>query len=186
MSEETTREFVDRFAEAENLFRQNRISESLKKYSALLNEQPNHISVLNNMGLAYEKLGELDQAINFYQRCHGLKPGMVIFIHNLANAYSRENRWNDALPLMEQIIKTNFDREKNAEKYALCLFNLGQREQMTAFVKKALVRFPDNQRLHRLLGRALLHGNAHVDGLKHLQIGSGLIEFDSNGVTYPS
>jgi len=184
MNKETTREFIDRFAEAENLFRQNRVVECLEKYSVLLKEQPDHISVLNNMGLAYEKLGELDKAIGFYEKCHGLKPDLVVFIHNLANAYTRNNRWNDALPLLQQIVKTDFDSENNAEKYALCLFNLGRRKEMIAFVENSLARFPDNRRLRRLLGRVLLQTNAHAEGLKNLQIGSGVIEFNSDGVAY--
>lgn len=176
--------FIDNFSEAEKLFKNNKLEESLKKYKALLKEQPEHIPVLNNIGLVYEKLHDFGKAVEFYKRCNDLVPGHVILTSNLANAYTRLERWAEAIPLLEKIVDAEFENEKNTEKYALCLFNIKPWEDTKNFLTSAVSKYPDNQLLNRLLGKSLLHLNCHIDGLKHLQRGSGFIEFDNDGIKY--
>jgi len=184
MSEQIDQNFIDTFAEAEQLYKDGNYDESLEKYKTLLQDHPNHISVLNNIGLVYERLDDFEKSIEFYEKCNNLIPNQVIFIHNLANAYTRLEKWVEATPLLEKIIDIDFEREKNAEKYALCLFNTKSKEETKNFTSSAIDKFPDNRLLNRLLGRSLLYLNAHRDGLKYLQKGSGFIEFDADGVNY--
>ncbi len=176
--------FVDRFHEAERLCNENRLDESLRQYQALLAEQPGQLAVLNNIGLVYEKLGNYEQSVEYYRRCHEKHPEQVIFANNLANSLSRLGRWNDALPLLEKLVQTDFDHEKNAEKYALCLFNARSSAETRSFIESVLSRYPGNARLKRLLGRSLLALDRHAEGLHHLQQGAGVIEFDDTGVSY--
>lgn len=176
--------FVDRFHQAERLCRENRLTESLRLYQSLLAEQPDHVAVLNNIGLVHEKSGDYEQSAQYYRRCHEQDPGQVIFLHNLANSLSRLDRWSDALPLLSKLVETDFDHEQNAEKYALCLFNTGSREDTRRYIESVIPRYPDNARLNRLLGRTLLALDHHVDGLRRLRKGAGVIEFDAVGVRY--
>ncbi len=180
----STQSFVDRFHEAERLFRQNQLQESLTRYQALLGEQPDHVAVLNNIGLVHERLGDYGQSAEYYGRCHEIDPAQVIFLHNLANSLSRLGRWADALPLLGKLVQTDFDHEKNAEKYALCLFNAGSKDDTKEFILSVIPRYPDNDRLNRLLGRSLLALDQHAEGLRYLQRGAGVIEFNAMGVSY--
>lgn len=184
MNQKIDQQFISRFTEAEKLSRESKFAESLEIYHSLLNLHPNHVGVLNNIGLVHEKLGDHHKSVEFYKRCYELMPDQVVLIHNLANACTRLGKWAEALPLLEKIIDTDFDNESNSEKYALCLFNIKSKQETRDFISDALSRYPNNRRLNRLLGRSLLHMNSHVDGLKYLQKGSGIIEFDSDGVHY--
>ncbi|MBX2867352.1 MAG: tetratricopeptide repeat protein [Acidiferrobacterales bacterium] len=176
--------FIERFSQAEKLCNAGKLSESLEIYQTLLSEQPDHVSVLNNMGLVNEKRLKFEEAIDFYRRCNALMPNQPVLVNNLANAYTRLDRWSEALPLLQKIINVDFDNEKNSEKYALCLLNLKSKEETREFVASAIRKYPKNKLLNRVLGKTLLHLNSHQDGLKYLQRGAGLIEFTANGVEY--
>ena len=184
MSSEVSQKFIDGFSEAEKLCNENNLHASLEKYMALLKQQPNHIFVLNNIGLVYEKLGDLENSIAYYKKCNDLKPDQPVLIHNLANAYTQAEKWKDALPLLEKIINTDFQNENNSEKYALSLFNAKSKEDAKNFINTVISKYPENQVLNRLLGRSLLYLDRHVEGLKALQKGSGFIELSPEGVRY--
>ena len=184
MNNEINQRFIDNFLEAEKLYKDKRFNESLEIYKALLEDQPNHISVLINIGLVYENLGELNKTIEFYKKCCELKPHQALQVHNLANIYSRLERWTDAFPLLKKLINIDFNNENNTEKYALCLFNIKSKEETKCFINSAISKYPDNQLLNRLLGKSLLHLNSHKDGLKYLQKASGFIEFSTDGIKY--
>ena len=184
MNKEIDQIFIDDFSEAEILYKQNKFKESLEKYKSLLKIQPDHISVLNNIGLVYEKLNDFNKSIDFYKKCNEIKPNQVILIHNLANAYTQLERWADALPLLKSIIDIDFENENNSEKYALGLFNIKSKEETKCFISAVIAKYPDNELLNRLLGKSLLHLNLHSEGLKYLQKGSGFIELNADGVKY--
>lgn len=184
MTSEVSQKFIDDFTEAEKLCNENNLHASLEKYMALLKQQPNHVFVLNNIGLVYEKLGDFENSIAYYKKCNDLKPDQAVLIHNLANAYIQAEKWEDALPLLENIIHTDFQNESNTEKLALCLFNTRTKEETRDFIDSVIARYPENQTLNRLLGRSLLYLDCHSEGLKYLRKGSGFIELNSEGVRY--
>ena len=178
--------FLDNFTQAENLYKENKLLESLKKYQKLYNQNPKHISVLNNIGLIHEQLEDYKEAIRFYERCNKLLPNEIILISNLANVYCKTERYLDALPLLKKIIHSDYQNETNCEKFALCLFETQNKEETKKFLETAISKFPKNNLLNGLFGKTLLHLNLHRDGLKHLQQCTGIIEFNDNGVKYLS
>ena len=184
MNSEVSQKFIDDFSQAEKLCNENQLDASLEKYMALLKQQPDHIFVLNNIGLVYEKLGDFENSIAYYKKCNDLKPNQAVLIHNLANVYTQAERWEDALPLLKKIVDTDFQHENNSEKYALCLFNTKSKEETKNFINAVISKYPNNQVLNRLLGRSLLYLDRHIEGLKCLQKGTGFIEFSSEGVEY--
>ncbi len=184
MNKELSQKLIDDFSEAERLCNENKLNESLEIYKALLKVLPNHISVLNNTGLVYEKLGDFNKSIDLYIKCNELAPDQVILINNLANAYTRMDRWEDAYPLLKKIIDLDYENESNSEKYALCLFNIKSKGETKSFIGSAIAKYPENRLLNRLLGRSLLELNSHIEGLKYLRKGSGFIQFDPDGVKY--
>ena len=178
--------FIDNFSAAQKLYEENKFLESLVAYQKLHNQNPKHISVLNNIGLIYEKLNNYKEAIRFYERCNQIHSNEVILIHNLANVYFKVGRYVDALPLLKKIINSNYQNEYNSEKLSVCLFETQTKTETKKFIEYAISKFPKNTLLNGLLGKTLLHLNLHKDGLKYLQKSTGLIEFNNNGVKYLS
>ena len=184
MNEQINKNFLDNFYKAEKLYKEKKLLESLEIYKILYKENPNHVSVVNNIGLIYEKLKRFDESVIFYEKCNKLLPNQAIIIHNLANMYCRLERYIDAFPLLKKIINTNLKSEANYEKYALCLFYTQSKEETKNFIESVLSKFPKNIVLNGLLGKSLLHLNLHREGLEYIKKCTGFIEFDDNGVKY--
>jgi|MDTB01.2.fsa_nt_gb tetratricopeptide (TPR) repeat protein len=184
MTEKPNQIFVDNFSKAENLFKNKKYLESLKIYENLLHQSPNHVSVMNNVGLIHERLGKYNEAISFYKKCYELMPDQIPIIHNLANAYCKTERYNEALPLLKKIINTGFRHEFNCEKYALCLFYTQTKNETKIFIESVLPKFSENKLLNGLLGKTLLHLNSHSRGLNYIRKSTGFVEFDDKGVKY--
>ncbi len=186
MEDKIAKVFVLKFDEAQKLFVEAKFSESLKKYQILLKENPQHVSVLNNIGLIYEELKNFNEAIIYYNKCYKIIPKEKTIIHNLANAYCKVERYLEALPLLKEIINLDFKNETNHEKLALCLFYSQSKKETKNFIELAVKKFPNNKFLNGLLGKTLLHLSSHKEGIKYLQKSTGLIEFNSTGVKYLS
>jgi tetratricopeptide (TPR) repeat protein len=184
MKDKITQAFVTKFNEAQQLFLNGKYSESLKNYQILLKKNPKQVSVLNNMGLVYEKLGNFNDAIICYKECNEIIPTEKTIIHNLANAYCKVEKYSEAMPLLKEIITSDFRNESNHEKLALCLFYKQSKKETKDFIELAVKKFPNNSLLNELLGKTLLHLNSHKDGLKSLQKSTGFIEFNNTGVRY--
>ena len=183
MSKDTEQFFIDSFTRAGALYKEKKFLESLTLYKELLSIKPNQINILNNIGLNYEKLRRYDEALSCYEKCYHIHPNEVT-INNLTNIYCKLERYIDALPLLKKIINSNYQNEVNHEKYAICLFNTSNRKDTKNFLEIAIIKFPNNNALNELLGKTLLSLNFHKDGVKYLQKGTGLIEFNNKGINY--
>ena len=186
MSKDNNQIFNDNFYKAEKLYKEKKFLQSLKKYKELLTLNPKHISVLNNIGLNYEKLRQYDEAINYYEKCNEILPNQTILMHNLATMYCRLERFKDAIPLLKIIINSDYQKEANHEKFAICLFNEKNKKDTKNFIEMAIIKFPNNNVLNGLLGKTLLHLNLHKEGIKYLQKSTGLIEFNNERIDYLS
>ncbi len=183
-NEDLKKKFIAEFSEAESFFKNKQFNIALEKYEILLKKNPNHVSVLNNIGLIYEKLEKFDKAINFYKKCNQIQPDIPILIHNLANLYVKLEKFNDALPLLKKIINEKLNNEKNSEKYALCLYNISTKEETKNFIEKIIYKYPKNQLLNGILGKSLLNLNFHKAGLEYIQKSTGFIQFNNNGIDF--
>lgn len=184
MSKELSQEFINNFYKAESLFKENNFLDSLKIYESLLKENPEHVSVLNNIGLIYERLKKLDKAKILYKKCNTIIPNQIEILHNLANVYFKLKEYKEALPILQKIINPNFKYEVNCEKIAQCLFVIQTKKETKKFIDSVLPKFPNNKLLNILLGKSLLHLNLHSRGLEYIQKNEGIIEFSESGVKY--
>ena len=178
--------FIEKFNEAQKLFKEKKFSESLIKYKKILHENPNHVSILNNIGLNYEQLDNYIEAVNYYEKCNQIAPNEKIIVHNLANAYCKTENFLKGLLLLKKIINLDYGKEANHEKFAVCLFNIKSKIETKKFIEAAIVKYPNNKLLNGLLGKTLLYLNLHKEGLAYIQKSIGFIEFNDNGVKYLS
>ena len=184
MNKELSQEFINNFYKAESLFKENKFLDSLEMYESLLKENPEHVSVLNNIGLIYERLKKLDKAKILYEKCNNIAPNQTEILHNLANVYFKLKEYKYALPILQKIISTKFKHEINCEKIAQCLFSTQSKKETKNFIESVLPNFSNNILLNILLGKSLLHLNLHSTGLEYIQKSAGFIEFDEGGVKY--
>ncbi len=80
----------------------------LARYSLLLN--PNQPELLYNLGIEYQKIGKLDQALECYLRCPPNTSDLVSLYLNLGNTLKDLKRLDEAIEYYEKVldIKPNF------------------------------------------------------------------------------
>ena len=72
--------------------------------------------------------------------------------------------------------------EEICEKYVICLFKIGKKNEIKDFVLNIISKYPNNRTLNNLLGQSLLSLNSHKEGLSYIQKGAGFLQLDENGV----
>lgn len=81
----------------------------------------------NNLGFAYEQLGQLEKAAKQYLHAVALNPSNPVALHNLGTAYSRFGRYEEATQKLTEAIEL----EPSAASYfqrSLALCGLGKSE----------------------------------------------------------
>lgn len=73
----------DRFAKANEDYRNGRFREAAEQYEALLEKEGPRVAVLQNLGSSYHQLGENGRAILAFERALLLKPGDAVIEANL-------------------------------------------------------------------------------------------------------
>ena len=76
-------ELQKKFDIANKLFKEKKYKDSAKKYEDILIENPNSISIKNNLALCYEGLREFEKAVKLYKECIDAKPDTLFFNNKL-------------------------------------------------------------------------------------------------------
>lgn len=87
----------ERFKKANEFAQQGEFQKAIAEYEAILQEDPDNVSVLTNLGVAYYQVGQLDNAIAWYQKALSLAPKDADIHSNLAAAYVQSNQLDKAL-----------------------------------------------------------------------------------------
>jgi len=89
-------ENLDYLNEALALERQGDYDAALTSYKLALRQRPNNHKVLQNMAIAYSKLGLLDEAIRYYRRALAVEPRLPGAHYGLAFLLIRRGEVSDA------------------------------------------------------------------------------------------
>jgi peptidoglycan/xylan/chitin deacetylase (PgdA/CDA1 family)/uncharacterized caspase-like protein len=88
-----------------SLFRERRYQEALAEFQAAAKLDPNSAVAANNVGWAYNKLGDTDQAIRWTERAKAIDPNRAVAYVNLADLYYQLNRTEEARPNYEKYLQ---------------------------------------------------------------------------------
>ena len=111
VSQEEQRALVD-------LYNQGKTQITLTKATKLLMKYPRSIFLLNIVGSINRKMGNLDQAIEFFQKVITLKPDFTEGFYNLGNAFKEKGKLKDAIEAYKRSIVLR-------PNYAEAFYNLG-------------------------------------------------------------
>lgn len=135
---------------------------SLKVYQTILYHHQNQLSereiseVYCRMGMAYDRMGVLEQAIDYYERALDIDPANPLAIRQLAGYAEQQGDWNRSLELKERlllILDSEDERfELAVELGNLCYDRLREIEQAVDFFRQASLSKPEDKTvLYKLL-----------------------------------
>jgi tetratricopeptide (TPR) repeat protein len=102
----------EHFASGNELARTGEFDKAIDEYKAALQEEPNNVSVLTNLGVAYYNTGQLDEAIAQYEKALETAPDDADIHSNLAAAYVQQEELDEALSEYQRAIELQPDLEQ--------------------------------------------------------------------------
>ena len=102
------------FDDANKLFEKEDYKAALKLYSRAFRKDPSFIYAIDNLALAYRKMGDLNNAIKYYNKSLSIYPEGSFALQNLAYAYTLNKDLQNALACYQKLA---FFYPDNAEGY---------------------------------------------------------------------
>ena len=174
---------------SENLYILGNIQKKLKKFDlaiisfeGAIKLNPYFTEAYNNLGSTQKSLNKYEEAIINYKKAISLKKNNLEASYNLASLYFFLENYIEASDYFKNIINLEARHEEICEKYTICLFKIGKKNEIKNFVLKIISKYPKNKTLNNLLGQSLLALNSHKEGLSYIKRGAGFLQFDENGV----
>ena len=174
---------------AENLYILGNIQKKLKKFdNAIISFEgaiklnPNFSEAYNNLASTQKLLNKYEEATINYKKAISIKKNNFEATYNLASLYFLLENYIKAIEYYKNIINLEARNEEICEKYTICLFKTGKKNEIKNFVSRIVSKYPKNRTLNNLLGQSLLALNSHKEGLSYIKKGAGFLQLDENGV----
>ncbi len=119
------------FALAVQNHNKNNLQVAENLYKEILKTNPNHVSTHNNLGLVFQKLGELQKAISCYQKAIEIQPDYVNAHNNLGLVFQKLGELQKAISCYQKAIEIQ-------PNYAIAHNNLGIALKELRDYKKAI------------------------------------------------
>ena len=123
----------------------------------------------NNLGVALQLAGKLQDAIGHYHQALGYKPGYVDALTNLGNALREAGKAREAIEYYEQVLRID-------PEYAVAHYNLGSALEEAGRVQEAIGHYehtlrlkPDFAEAHNNLGNALRKVGRPSEAIEHYE-----------------
>jgi Flp pilus assembly protein TadD len=151
-----------RYAEARfhlgNLYREHeRFSDAVAAYEATLALSPGHPSVLNNLALALEGIGDIAQATITYRALLSLQPAHRQALGNLARLLCRGRHYAEARELCERYLRQFPEGDASVlVDYGICQAHDGDNAGAETSFRRALALAPDDALILTNLGSSMV------------------------------
>ena len=134
------------------MLQKGQYQEVLNGTSKLLLKFPNSIGLYNLNGTTHKALGQIDYAIERYQKAISIQPAHPNTYFNMANAYNARQDLNSAIHYYKKALKYKPDYIKAYINLGIAQNNNGDLSSAMATYEKALKIDPHNVRLINNLG----------------------------------
>ena len=131
--------------EANRLFLQGKFQQAVRYYDKILNENPKHLSSLNNKGYALSKLKDFDGAIKCYDAALAISPGDTSVLVNKISSFRKRGTLNEeALSICDAILSNNPRYNIALYHKERILFSMGSFKESVLCCNEILNDYPDN------------------------------------------
>ena len=130
-----------------------------------LQSNPNHVEALNNLGVAYRKLGRFEDAFRAHQRAVELSPGSATAHDNLGGDAHALGRFDEALAHYDIALRLDPRSADALRNRGATLLQLGRLEEAAGSLEASLGIEPDSAEAHYSLGTVLLRARRPADAI---------------------
>jgi tetratricopeptide (TPR) repeat protein len=119
------------------LGRNGQLEDAAYAYESALHYDPDHSVSLNNLQWIYTDLGRFEQAAKIEARVERNRRRNPYYLHYLAEVANEEQRWADAVELLERAIRIDDNEYRFFATLAQSQYRLGQPESAYASLARA-------------------------------------------------
>ena len=161
-------DFETLFARAIELHQAGDVLGAIDTYKAALALSPDRPDALSNLGAAYVRLGQYDDAIAQYEAALKADPSSNAVRLNLALAYYKSARPSGAIPQLKRILSSDPEARNAYLLLADCYLQTGQDQEAIALLQPREGLFQGELAYAYILGTALLHTGRIDEGQKYV------------------
>jgi Tfp pilus assembly protein PilF len=132
-----------------------RWQEAINGYKGVLKYEPMSAEVYNNIGVCYEKQGQLKIAAKYYEKAISINPRFYPSYNNLGIIYYKMKDFNKARAAYERALHLNPGNSQSEINLALVYERLRRGELARRTLERVLINDPENAEAHYNLGRML-------------------------------
>ena len=137
------------------LYSNDQIQEALDTAGALIKDYPNEAILYNISGACYASLGQMDTAVNYYEKALDIKPDYAEAHNNLAITLQELNQLDAAVERYKKALTIKPDYAEAHYNLGDTLHKLGQLDASVRSYEKAIAIKPDYAEAHNNLGNTL-------------------------------
>jgi len=156
------------FAKGRQLLEAGDVLGAIDAYKSALAIDPKGVAAQADLGIAYVRLGQYDEAIKQYEAAlQGDAMNTPVRL-NLALAYYKSARPNEAIPQLKRVISSDPEAKNAYLILADCYLQTGQEKELVSLLKPREQLFGGDLAFAYLLGTALLRMDDVVGGQEYV------------------
>jgi type IV pilus assembly protein PilF len=126
------------------LFYFNEVPKSVDYFERAVKIDPQFSDGYNNLGVAYEKMGEFEKAVAYYRQAlsNPLYPTPQSAYVNLGNSYYRMKKYKEAVAALKEALERQPNMELAYMRLALCYNAMGEYGDAAAAMTQAIIADP--------------------------------------------
>ena len=145
-----------------NLFKSDQTQQALDFIDTLSKDYPDESLLFNIRGACYASLGQLDIAVQSYEKALSIKPDYAKAHYNLGGAFQDLYKLHDSAKSYENAIALEPENAQSHNNLAIVLREHDQLEEAEASCRKAIVLNPEYAEAHSSLS-IILYANGDLN-----------------------
>ncbi|MBN1516663.1 tetratricopeptide repeat protein [Candidatus Sumerlaeota bacterium] len=138
-------------------------------WRATIERNPESLMAHINLGSELSARGDVDEAMEHFQRALEIQPGDAVAAYSLGNALLRKGRLDDAMPLFQRAVKNDPGDLLAHYNYGVALMEKRRVDEAIARYQKALTIDPKYSPAHYNLGIALFQNKQADEAIAHFK-----------------
>lgn len=151
------------------LYKQGKFKESIDVFSSILEHEEDNAEIYNNMGMAYAKLGEFEQAEKSFTKSIKLNPLIPQSYINLSDLYYKHNDLSGAIGVLERGSYEMTDNYVIAHLLARVYIEDSRYDMAICELQKILDAQPENYDAFYDLGRVSFELGNYEDAISNFE-----------------
>ena len=161
-------DFERLFARAMELHQAGDLLGAIDTYKAALTLSPERADALSNLGAAYAKLGQYDDAVKEYDAALKVDPANTQIRLNLALTYYKSARPGEAIKQLKRVLSSDPQSKAAYLILADCYVQTGEDAEVVSLLQPRESMFAGDMAYAYLLGTALLHVGKTDEGQRYV------------------